>query len=373
MGEAQLCIYHHGERVVDLWCRGEVMNDRETTGDSLHLLMSATKGVTATAVHLLSERGVLDLDAPIAKYWPEFASGGKESLPLSYVLSHRSGLSAFRPEDGIDIDDLVDWERCVSALATMQPYWVPGTAYFYHAMTYGYLIGETIRRVTGQTIGALLAEEIAGPLELDLWIGLPEREEPRFVPSLHPSTVLTLEAVRKDMGAHGIDTTAPFVAATLDSFDLACRWIEASDTPVNHAAELPAANGVGSARSLAKLFAATVGEVDGLRLLQPETIRRATEPQTAGLTAPPPLDKFPTLNNDTFGLGYLLAGSTIPMTSESAFYHSGSGGQLAWADPRHELGVGYLCSNLSWDGRGPDPRWLGWSEALRLAVAQHPP
>jgi CubicO group peptidase (beta-lactamase class C family) len=144
--------------------------------------MSCGKGVTATCAHLLVERGLLDLDAPVAHYWPEFAANGKANIPVSYLLSHRAGLPSFPPESGIALNKELDWNHCVTALAEMKPLWTPGTAFRYHQFTYGYLVGEVIRRITGKTVGRFFAEEVAGPLNLDLWIGLPQHEEHRVAP-----------------------------------------------------------------------------------------------------------------------------------------------------------------------------------------------
>src|SRR6266566_1257343 len=165
-GGAQLCIYRHGKRVVDLWTGRDKVNDRPYTADTISIVMSCGKGVTATCAH----------------YSPQFAANGKANIPVSYLLSHRAGLPSFPPESGIAGNELLDWNRCVTALASMKPLWTPGTAFMYHQFIYCYLVGEVIRRVSGKTVGRFFAEEVAGPLNLDLWIGLPEHEEHLVAP-----------------------------------------------------------------------------------------------------------------------------------------------------------------------------------------------
>ena len=152
-GGAQLCIYRDGRKVVDLWTGHDRINNRPYTDQTLAIMMSCSKGAVATAAHMLSERGLLDLDAPVTKYWPEFGHAGKADVPVSYLLSHRVGLSGFEPGSGIGPRELLDWKKSTSALAAMAPLWPPGTAYMYHAVTYGYLVGEVIRRVSGKTPG----------------------------------------------------------------------------------------------------------------------------------------------------------------------------------------------------------------------------
>ncbi len=142
--------------------------------------MSCTKAAVAIVCHQLAERGRLDLDAPVARYWPEFAANGKADLTVSHLLSHSAGLMSFDPDSPLTAEDTLNWDRCTRALAAMKPLWAPGSAYLYHFITYGYLLGEVVRRVSGQTVGTYFANEIARPLALDLWIGLPaDQQAPR--------------------------------------------------------------------------------------------------------------------------------------------------------------------------------------------------
>src|SRR5256885_15811028 len=175
---AAVCVYRDGRPVVDLW--GGVADPdagRPWERDTLQLVYSATKGATATAAHLLAQRGELDLDAPVAEYWPEFAANGKARIPGRWLLSHRAGVAALdRP---VPLADMLAWHPMAAALAAQRPLWTPRTAHGYHGRTFGWLVGEVIRRVSGRTPGRFFAEEIAGPLGLDFYMGLPSGERAR--------------------------------------------------------------------------------------------------------------------------------------------------------------------------------------------------
>lgn len=370
-GGAQLSVYRGGEQVVDLWTGRDVVGDRPFTGETLSLLMSCTKGMTATVAHRLAQRGLIDFDAPAARYWPAFAAAGKADIPLSDLLSHRAGLAAFDPDSPVGAAGLLDWTTATSALAAMAPLWAPGTAFAYHAVTFGYLVGEVVRRATGKSVGTVFAEEIAVPLGLDLWIGLPEAEEPRVAAQfLAAEPVMSLDEHRAMLTGLGLDTDARIVRAMMG----APADAEATNRFLNsrpaHAAEIPAGNGIGNARSLARMYAATIGEVDGVRLFEPETVERARTPQTDGLDGPQALSGLPNLYPLRFGLGYELHRTGSPMLAPGSFGHTGAGGRLGFADPESGVAVGYVCGNMAWDHvRGPDPRWTPWLGALRQAVA----
>ena len=176
-GGAQLCVYRHGKAVVDLWCGQDKVNNRPFTSETISVIFSASKGMVTTCLHMLVERGLVDIDAPISRYWPEFAANGKEHIPVSSLLAHTSGLSWFPPDSGIQMLGLVDWQRCTSSLAAMKPLWTPGTAYQYHSATHGYLVGEIVRRVSGKSIGHFLADEVgeaAGFAPVD-WLAVERR------------------------------------------------------------------------------------------------------------------------------------------------------------------------------------------------------
>jgi CubicO group peptidase (beta-lactamase class C family) len=368
-GGAQLCIYRHGQKVVDLWTGRDTVHDRPYTDKTIAVMMSCSKGAVATCAHMLAERGQLDLDAPVTEYWPQFGQAGKEDVPVSYLLSHRVGLTSFEPSSGIGPRDLLDWDKCTAALAAMAPLWKPGTAYMYHAVTYGFLVGEVIRRITGKMPGRFFADEIAAPLGLQMWIGLPAREEGRVAPHFSDRPGMTVEMWKQLLAGFGIDVedrVAQAMMYMLVSTEEAIAMINSRD---GHAAEIPAANMIGDAASLARMYAATIGEVDGVRLLKRETVNRARRCLTDGLKGPGDFAKLPNPDPQRLALGYELNRRTEPMLGDGSFGHAGAGGRMGFAHPESGVAVGYVCNNMLWDGiRGPDDRWVPWTAALREAI-----
>ncbi|MEU9853544.1 serine hydrolase domain-containing protein [Streptomyces sp. NPDC047974] len=360
---AAVCVYRHGRPVVDLW--GGVADpetDRPWTRDTLQLVYSATKGATATAVHMLVERGLLDLDAPVASYWPEFAANGKAGIPVRWLLSHQAGLASI--DEPLPVADALAWDPMTVALAAQRPQWIPGAAHGYHGRTWGWLVGEVIRRVSGRTPGRFFADEIAAPLGLDFHIGLPASERARVSRMAYrgPSADLTAvpaEAVPEELREQ--------VAAWRDPDSLGNRAFAVTDpaaidfdSPEVQAAELPSSNGIGTAHSLARMYAATIGEVDGVRLLTPTTLAAATQEQANGK------DRV-MLRPSRFGAGYMLPTHGNPMTGPNAFGHSGRGGSLAFADPDHGLAFGYVMNHIV--GGSDDERAAALVEAVRKSVA----
>ncbi|GHJ34556.1 serine hydrolase domain-containing protein [Streptomyces sp. TS71-3] len=360
---AAVCVYRDGRPVVDLW-GGTADPDagRPWQRDTLQLVYSATKGATATAAHLLAQRGELDLDAPVAAYWPEFAANGKAEIPVRWLLSHRAGLVALdRP---VPLADALAWQPMVDALAAQEPQWTPGTAHGYHGRTFGWLVGEVIRRVSGRTPGRFFADEIAAPLGLDFFIGLPAGERERVSrmvstkPDFDPASV-PLEAIPEEF--------REIVAATLDPDSLTNRAFAVTDpaemdfgSPEVQAAEIPSSNGIGSARALARMYAAVIGEVDGVRLLTADTLASATEEQAAG---PDKVMMIPS----RFGSGYMLPTEMTPLTGPHSFGHPGRGGSLGFADPDHGIAFGYVMNNIV-EG-AEDPRAVSLVEAVRKSLA----
>jgi CubicO group peptidase (beta-lactamase class C family) len=368
-GGAQLCVYRHGRRVVDVWAGMDKVKGRPFTADTITILMSCTKAVVAVSVHMLAQRGLIDYDAPVARYWPEFAAKGKAGITVRDILAHRAGLMSFDEEDGISGAALFDWKRCTMALANMEPWWKPGTAYFYHALTFGYLAGEIVRRVSGKTVGEFVAAEIAGPLKLDFWIGLPAEQEHRVAPHIVPPAQLTEEQGRALFSSLGMDLNARPVRAALGLIASGADGLNLINTREAHAAQLPFGNGIANARSLAKMYAACIGEIDGIRLLTPETVERARESQDESLGAPASLKPLAGPGPQRFGLGFELPRAIEPMLGEGSFGHGGAGGRMAFAHPESGIAVAYVCNSMLWDGfSGPDQRWLGWTKALRDAI-----
>ncbi|MFE0475940.1 serine hydrolase domain-containing protein [Streptomyces sp. NPDC058947] len=368
-GNAQLCVYHRGRLVVDLWTTRPTAHG-PFGPDHVCLTMSCTKGMTATCVHLLAQRGEVDYDAPVATYWPDFASGGKERITVADVLAHRSGLAAFDPDAPIAADDLTDWHKTVGALARTEPLWEPGTAFAYHAVTFGHLAGEIVRRVDGRSLGQFLADEVAAPLGLDLWIGLPEHEEHRVVPQTDAGSAVDPDLFLRLLADAGFDTGSRLIRGYVAAAAQAANGAALNRREM-HAAQIPAGNGIANARSLARMYAALIGPVDGVRLLNQETVDEARAPQTDHLHSPAPLDRLPAPFPLRFGLGYELHRTAVPMLGPGSFGHSGAGGRLAFAHPERLTAVGYTCTRMAWDFHsGPDTRWLPWTEALENSLSR---
>ena len=366
VGGAQLCVYHQGEQVVDLWCGQDDGNGRQFDADTITVLMSSTKAMTATAAHILVERGLLDLNAPVSKYWPEFAANGKADIPIAYLLSHKAGLSTFPPDSHIGVAELLDQARCSQALASMEPLWTPGTAFAYHGFTFGYLVGEVIRRVSGRTIGRFFDEEIARPLDLDLWLGLPEIQEGRVSKVFSTLPEVPKEQQLAMLQSFGIDINERLVQWTMDGALDSETINNTLNSRAGHQAEIPAGNGIGNARSLAKMYAAMIGEIDGVRLLQPASVNLLRTPQTDTLTSPAPFDKLPMPHPLRFALGYELNRSGAPTLGDGSFGHTGAGGRIGFAHPESGTAVAYVCNNAAWNYMaGPDARWMPWTNALR--------
>ena len=346
---AAVCVYAGGRPVVDLF--GGTFRR-----DSLAVVWSTTKGAMAIAVLLLAERGLLDLDRPVADYWPEFASGGKHAVPVRWLLTHQAGLAAV--DASMTYDDFLAGAPMARALAAQRPLWEPGTAFGYHAFTYGWLLGELVWRVTGMTAGSFFHEEIAGPLGLYFWIGLPEEEEARVVPIKPPPLPAPSDPVdpsavaMRDRAtlAHRIAVNPAFPPGSFNSRGL-------------HAAEVPAASGITDARSLARLYAACVGEVDGHgRLLSDETVDRARATQVRGPSIVEPHNE---MHN---GLGFMLPTEKVPMAGEGSFGHDGAGGSLGFAHPERGIGFGYVMNQMGPYRPEGDTRTRRLCTALRACL-----
>jgi CubicO group peptidase (beta-lactamase class C family) len=334
-----------GEMVIDLW-GGHL--DRERTRawepDTLVNTYSTTKGMTALCAHQLVERGLLDLDAPVAAYWPEFAAKGKEAVPVRWLLSHQAGLPAVR--DPLPAEALYDWDAMTGALAGQEPWWEPGTRHGYHALTFGFLVGELIRRVSGRSVGAFLRENVTAPLGADFHIGLSPEDQAR-TSDLHGSMAPPKPAeggprLPGPLGDFLRDMTDP-ATMTGAAFLNPPGRAERVNTPAWREAEIPAANGHGTARALARIYGALArgGEIDGVRLLEPASVDRAREEQAFGPDAV--LGGLPM----RFGLGFMLRHDFMPISpNPKAFGHPGAGGSIGMADPDARLGFGYVTNEM---------------------------
>lgn len=336
---AALCVYVDGRAVVDLWGGvADATTGRPWMSDSVVLVYSSTKGVTSICANLLIDRGAIDPAENVASYWPEFAAGGKDAITVAQLLSHQAGLPLV--EGDFTLDEVLSWDPMIDALAAQEPIWPPGTSHGYHMRTFGWLVGELIRRVDGRTVGTFLREEIAAPLGLDFWIGLPEEIEPRVARLVMPKN--DLGALLQQLGGELL--LARVFTNPSDLFGYNDMW----NTRALHAAEMPSSNGIGDARSLARMYASCIGEVDGVRTLQPSTVSAATVEQACGKDA---VLMIPSC----FGLGFMLGASFGAANRSSAFGHAGAGGSLAFADLDSGAAFGYVMNDLRFDAKG-DPR-----------------
>jgi CubicO group peptidase (beta-lactamase class C family) len=299
---------------------------------------SSTKGVTSVCANRLIEQGRLDPDATVAQYWPEFAANGKAAITVRQALSHQAGLPYV--EGDFTLDEALAWDPMVAAIAAQAPIWEPGTQHGYHMRTFGWIVGEIVRRIDGRTIGTFWRDQIADPLGLDFWIGLPEEIEPRVARLVPPQS--DLGALLKEFGPDLLLTKV--FSSPGEQFGYNEMW----NTRALHACELPSSNGIGDARSLARMYAACIGAVDDVRALDDSTVTAATVEQACGKDAV-------LMAESCFGLGFMLGKSFGAANPPSAFGHAGAGGSLAFADPQAGLGFGYVMNDLRFDAKG-DPR-----------------
>jgi CubicO group peptidase (beta-lactamase class C family) len=347
---ASVCVTVGGEAVVDLWGGVADRAGRPWGRDTVGLVWSCTKGATALCAHVLVSRGLLDLDAPVAHYWPEFAQAGKAPITLRLLLSHQAGIPVVRAL--LRPGELYDWEVMTRLLAAQEPFWPPGTRTGYHATTFGHLVGEVAQRVSGRPFGAFFREEIANPLGLDFHFGLPPQDEGRVAPT-----------TRADPPPRGSPRSRFLKAMNADAGGIQALMVKNTgrrsgpsdhDSPEAHRAVLPSGGAITNARGLAGLYAplALGGARNGVRLVDEGLLR-----EVAAVSAATAEDAT-LLIGTRFGLGFWKStdnragppGSREGMIlSEEAFGHPGAGGSLGFADPGARLSFGYTMNK---QGRG---------------------
>lgn len=363
--------YHGGEKVVDLW--GGTAD--ETTGapweqDTIVLVFSTTKGATALTANLLAQQGRLDFESPVAEYWPEFAANGKSRITVEQLISHQAGLAW--TDHLLSAEETLAWDPVIRALEEQSPSWEPGTRHGYHATTFGWLVGEVVRRISGTSLGTTFRAEVAEPLGLDFYIGLPEAEERRVARMVTIADAIASGRISFDAntvaatgsGERGNEGAGSYLATLAESAE---RFL-APDGPLTkalnapmatadesllhsralHAAELPAYNGITDARSLARMYAACIGDVvtEGgvkVRLLQDDGLRDATTQRTQGP------DEVLLGLDIQWGLGFMVNRGILAASGlggPRAFGHFGMGGSGGWADPDADLALGYVMNRM---------------------------
>ncbi|MFD4477506.1 serine hydrolase domain-containing protein [Streptomyces sp. NPDC058471] len=356
---AAVTVYRDGRPVVDLWggtrdADGGAGSEPWERGTA-QIVRSATKGVAATVLLLLHQRGELDLDAPVGSYWPEFKARGKERVLVRHVLAHRAGVPALdRP---LTPSEALDPDLAAAVVAAQAPVWAPGEDHGYHAHTYGWLTGELVRRVTGRSLGEFVAAEFAGPLGLDLWVGLPEAEQGRAGRLGRIEAPATSGGLRVRPKRNVAEAYADPASLTSRAFGAVDPQPDEND-PAYRVASLPASNGVATAGGLARFYASLIGEVGGAaRLFTPSTVALARAEASSGP------DRVLVVNT-RFGLGFMLHGGASPLLGPGSFGHPGRGGALGFADPESGVAFGYVTNGMN-KGVTADPRAQGLVRAVK--------
>lgn len=347
---AAVAVCLDGVPVVDLWGgHRDLARTRPWQRDTLANVWSCSKGVAATAVAMLVERGKLAYDAPVARYWPEFAANGKAVITLDQLLSHQAGLDGVQVD--ITLEDLYAGTPFTDALAAMAPLWEPGSRCVYHPVTFGHMLGEVVRRVDGRSLGRFIAEEIAAPLDLSFFVGLPQQHD-------HRAAEMSGDEAIYASHAEGRKSPYPY------SFRNPELFAETPNARAWRAAEIPAANGHAEARSLARMYGALArgGEIDGVRLISAAGISRAARERYRGVDAC-------SLGATVFAAGYRVDSTGFgPSVGKGNFGHTGWGGSVAFADPTHRLGLAFVTSRLLAFPDGVDPRRQRLLQAVYAAL-----
>lgn len=338
---AALSIRHQGQTVVDLWAGvADERNGRAWEDDTLSVIFSCTKGLVSILAARLVQEGRLSYEAPVARYWPEFAASGKSQVLVSDLLSHRSGLSA--PREDLSSEQILDWDDVVSRLAAQEPLWEPGSGYAYHAITHGWLVGEVIRRITGMSVGQYFAATVAEPLGVDAWIGLPDVQQERVAHLQVGPTLAQLVSQQAELHSPGVVDWSERAMTLGGAFT---PELVSADGGFNdsrtRSAEIPGAGGVSTARALATIWSATFMETGGIRLLEDEVLDAATRVQSEGAPVWPVPGPWP-----RWGMGFQLGSEPRRYLSERGFGHDGAGGQAAFADPGAGVGFAFVTNQM---------------------------
>lgn len=352
---AGVAVYRNGELVVDL-VGGHRDRDRVVPyGDALQLVFSTTKGLTAVCVAICVQRGWLDPAAPVHDLWPELPA----DITVDQLMSHQAGLIAV--DEQLTLEQALDWDTMIAALNATTPTWAPGSRHGYHALTYGWLAGELVRRCDpqGRSLGRFLAEEVVAPLGIEMWIGLPADKEPRVARLLGGPLPTDPEVLAEMVRRSGPGTLGERALTLNGAFPMTGRGLPWNQ-PAVRAAEVPGANGVTNARGLAKMYASLVSEVDGVRLFDHETVEMVRRARVSG-------DDACLSRHTSFGFGFMLDNDSNPLLSSGSFGHPGAGGSLGFADPESGIGFGYVMNQMQ-TNLSADPRPTRLIDAVRSCL-----
>ncbi len=358
---AAVSVYRDGRPVVDLWAGvADRRTGRPWAERTATVVFSCTKGLVAMCAYALVQDGLLDLDAAVTRYWPEFGRRGKEAILVRWLLTHRAGLPAL--DRTLTRDEILAWDPVIRAIEDQRPLWKPGTAHAYHPNTYGWLVGEVIRRITGASVGTFFRDRFGRPLQLDTWIGLPVSEAHDVARTEMPVD----EDEADPQSADGRDASdVPRRALTMNDvlpFPGADGEVTFNGADVR-AAEIPGGNGISTARSLARVYAACVGPVAGRRVLARESLDDALRVQSSGPQRYGPATSTGGLR---WGTGFMLASPPIrPMLGPRSFGHDGAGGMLAFGDDEHGIGFAYVTNQM---GGTDDDRARRLTAAVRSCL-----
>ncbi|MBU3751315.1 MAG: beta-lactamase family protein [Mycobacterium sp.] len=353
---AAVAIWVDGDLVVNLWGgHADARRRRPWRQNTLVSVFSGTKGLTSTCVHLLADRGEIDLDAPVAQYWPEFGQAGKHDITVAMVLGHRSGVIA--PRTRMHWSEVTDWDRVCQALAASEPWWEPGTAQGYHMVAFGFVLGEVVRRVTGRTLGQYLRTEIAEPMGIDVHIGLPAAEHSRC------ADMIGKPHIRDVLSAGG----APGNPVSLDEHPMAALSVAVGFVPDDElgcediarwrACEFPGTNAHVSALGLATFYNGLAQE----KVLTREHLEKVRVCQ-GGFD--PDVVLGPRVADHGWGLGYMLNQRRVAGPNPLSFGHGGSGGSYGFADLEHRIGYAYVMNHFDATKCNADPRSTALSDEV---------
>jgi len=363
---ASVYVTVEGETVVDLWGgTANIETGESWKEDTVSIIFSSTKGATALCAHILASQGLLDIDAPVVKYWPEFGKAGKKNIPVRMLLNHQVGLPHVRKP--LPQGAFYDWDIMVRALEEQEPFWEPGTRNGYEFVVFGWLVGEVVRRVSGKSLGRFFQDEVAKPLGLDFWIGLPEEIEPRVskIIPLDPQQMMDTPFVRTAMAD-------PNSIPGLCIGNMGGYFLDGFDSRAAHAAEIGGAGGITNARGLAGMYAplACGGSLKGVNLVDGDTLARMSAVSSA-------TGQDATLLGPTrFSVGFMksvdnrkqppgMQDSVI--LSEDAFGHAGAGGSIGFADPRARMSLGYVMNKMGL-GVAINPRGQSLVDAVYVSL-----